>query len=264
MTYLVNGVPLDNPDQGWSFQGSSRPLADVEQSFSGAEEAGRDGVVVGAPGDRASTTMVFVVRTPRAGRERLLALFAGGGTITTALNPGMEATRFAFISSSTEGFRPNEHVVDLSVALRVPDGAWRSITEETFEVAPGVGATALTLFAGMTATVQDAVLRFRGAATGIQITDSSGAWLTLPTVAASTWVRFDSSTGRAWLTSTDSWVGGEEISGLVDFGGPRGRFEIAPSMTAGDPTAWSGRLIVTTATRASALLEVRGKSARLL
>lgn len=120
------------------------------------------------------------------------------------------------------------------------------------------------ILSGISAPVQDAVIRVKGAATGIQITDQSGAWVTLPDVAAGRWVRFEADTGRAFETTTDTWTGGTEVSGAVDFGGPRGVFEITPALTPGDPTSRVGRLTVTTASRSGAVVEVRGKSAHLL
>lgn len=117
---------------------------------------------------------------------------------------------------------------------------------------------------GFSAPVQDAVIRVKGAATGIQVTDSSGAWAILPDVPAGQWIRFETDTGRAYQTATDVWTGGIEVSGLVDFGGPRGVFEITPVMAPGDPGSRSGQVTVTTASRTGAVIEVRGKAAYLL
>lgn len=117
---------------------------------------------------------------------------------------------------------------------------------------------------GLSAPVQDAVLRIKGPATGIQVTDSSGAWVVLPDTPAGTWSRFEADTGRCFQTTTDTWTGGTEVSGSCDFGGPRGVFEIIPVMAPGDPGSRSGQLTVATATRPGAVFEVRGKAAYLL
>jgi len=117
---------------------------------------------------------------------------------------------------------------------------------------------------GLSAPVQDAVLRMKGPATGIQITDSSGAWVVLPDTPAGTWTRFEADTGRCFQTTTDTWSGGTEVSGSCDFGGPRGVFEITPVMAPGDPGSRSGQLTVATVTRTGAVFEVRGKAAYLL
>lgn len=118
---------------------------------------------------------------------------------------------------------------------------------------------------GLSAPIQDAVLRLKGPATGIQVTDSSGAWVILPDTPAGTWSRFEADTGQCFQTTTDVWSGGTEVSGLVDFGGPRGVFEITPVMSPGDPGSRGGQLTVTTATRPGApVFEVRGKPAYLL
>lgn len=117
------------------------------------------------------------------------------------------------------------------------------------------------ILGGLSAPVQDAVIRVRGAATGIQVTDASGSWVTLPNVTASQYVRFEADTGKAFVTTTDTWTGGTDVSGQVDFGGPRGVFEITPVLASLDPSTREGVLTVATVTRSSAVVEVRGKAA---
>ncbi|WP_102193214.1 hypothetical protein [Microbacterium aurantiacum] len=117
---------------------------------------------------------------------------------------------------------------------------------------------------GLSAPVADAVIRVQGAAGGIQIVDSSGAWASLPTVTAGQWVRFECATGRAFITTSDTWTGGTDVSGLVDFGGPRGVFEITPVLTPGDPSTRFGQVTVTTTSRSGASVAVRGRAAYLL
>lgn len=149
-------------------------------------------------------------------------------------------------------------------------GSTEDAPERVYDWTGQVDGSTSTVFArsdilsGLSAPVQDAVIRVKGAATGIQVTDQSGAWVTLPDVAAGRWVRFEADTGRAFETTTDTWTGGTEVSGAVDFGGPRGVFEITPALTPGDPTTRVGRLTVATASRTGAVIEVRGKSAHLL
>ncbi|MGF3056142.1 hypothetical protein [Microbacterium sp. YY-01] len=115
---------------------------------------------------------------------------------------------------------------------------------------------------GLSAPVNDAVLRLRGPAESCLVTDSSGAWVSLPPVPANQYVRFDAKTGRAWQTTSDTWTGGTEVSGLVDFGGPRGWFEITPVLTSPDDRR--GKLTVAgTGVSGATRLEVRGRAAYL-
>lgn len=262
MSYVVNGVPLDNPTLGWSFRGKSKPLSGFEVSFTGSSEAGRDGVSAGSPGDRGSNTMLLVVQAARAQREAIVALFASGGTIESPLEPGMQAP-FRFLSSSVEGYGNSEQLVDVSVVVRVLEGAWQTKEILTFSAPLASASVVMPVFPGMTAAVQDAIVRVKGA-TGIQVSDSSGAWLRLPDVSPSEWVRFDSASGRCFVSTDDVWEGGVERSGLCDFGGPRGRFEITPRMAVGDPSTWGARVTVSTGTRLGGAIEIRGRARRLL
>lgn len=176
------------------------------------------------------------------------------------------------------GSKPTEHVWwDLALSTEgTYDGPWFSGASvpasklETFtwdgivNGSPSTHTVYASWDGGMSAPIQDGVVRVKGAASGIQLTDSSGAWLTLPDIPAGEYVRFDMDTGRAWHTTTETWFGGTEVSGQVDFGGPRGVFEITPVMVGGDPDSRKGVLTVTTVTRSGAEVAVRGKDARLI
>lgn len=111
---------------------------------------------------------------------------------------------------------------------------------------------------GLSAPVQDAVIRVAGPATNVRVTDSSGAWVSLPDAAAGQWVRFEADTGRAYRTTESRWTGGVDVSGLVDFDGPRGVFEITPVMRSG-PDDRAGVVTVT-----GGVVDVRGRSAHAL
>ncbi len=128
------------------------------------------------------------------------------------------------------------------------------LTLQTREIQPGSQA--------ISAPVGDAIIRVKGPATGIQITDSGGSWLRLPDVTASQYVRFHMDTLEGFKTTTDTWVGGTDVSDEVDFNGGREIFEITPAMVNGDPGQRAGLLNVTTVTRgAGAQIQVRGKAA---
>lgn len=263
MKYAVNGVPLDNPDLGWIFRPASKPYSALEVDLTQTQVAGRDGHIA-----TASTTSApfwpMTINTPPSGWEPLLALFANGPlTLTREDRPGVEiACRFAG-STPDRIFTANQWI-DATFLLELTGVYWRDKLAVTTPKTLDTASVVLEVFTGMSAPVQDAVIRLKGAASGVQVTDASGAWVTLPAATAGQWVRFDANTGKCYRTTTDTWSGGEDISGDVDFGGPRGVFEITPQITAGDPRDRRGRLTITSASRTGAVIEVRGKAAYAL
>lgn len=261
--YSVNGVPLDNPSLGWILRSPTKPLSTLTYERASIESAGRDGVVAGLPATTGPVTLRFVVQTARANLETLIAVFGAGGRLTLTASAGREV-QFETLSHTPEGYGPADAIVDATFLIRLPGVFWRDIAQTT-ETSPLTAASVIvSAFGGISAPVADAVIRVQGAATAIQITDSSGAWVTLPNVAAGQWLRFDSASGKAFVTTSDTWSGGTDVSGQVDFGGPRGVFEIAPILTPGNPSVRFGQVAVTTATRSGASVDVRGKAAYVL
>jgi hypothetical protein len=262
--YSINGIPLDNPGFGWSLRSPTQPLSSVTRERPSLQQAGRDGVVPGLGSTARPVTIPFVVATPRSQLETLLALFGAGGTLSQSGDASREV-QFETLSSTPVGYGDADWLVNVTFQLRLPRVFWRDKDSTTHPAAALTSSSVeLSCFDGLSSPIQDAVLRLKGAADGIQITDASGAWVTLPAAAADAWIRFESSTGRAFATTADSWSGGSDVSGHVDFGGPRGLFEITPALDPLDPSVRRGRLTVTTVSRANASFEVRGRSAYIL
>ncbi len=257
---IVNGVPLNNPAKGWVFRAGSVPYSAFEGDLGQVQTAGRDGyaplpVTLGAP------IWPLTVNVAPAGWVALQALLTQPRLVLTdASRPGLEVVgRFA--SSSVDRVFARNEWVDVTYFVELTGAYWRDKLATTVSQ-PLTGAShVMSVLPGMGAPVADAVLRLKGAASGVQVTDASGAWVTFPVAPASTWTRFECATGRAFRTATDVWTGGDDVSGLVDFGGPRGVFEITHVMTGVDPDARAGRLTVASATRTGAVMEVRAKGA---
>jgi hypothetical protein len=261
--YSVNGIPLDNAGFGWVFRALSRPLSEITRELLSMRRVGRDGVVAGLPASTSPVTLKLVVKTPRLHLESLVALVGSGGVLTLT-GPSPRAAVFEYLSHSLEGYGPAERIVDATFLIRIPGAFWRDRDQSTTPADLSAASVSLTCFPGLSAPVQDAAVRVKGAATGIRITDASGAWLALPPVAAAQYVRFEADSGRAFVTSTDTWTGGTEVSGDVDFGGPRSVFEITPVLSPSDPSARSGSLTIATTTRTGAVAAVRGRAAYVL
>lgn len=264
MTFTVNGIPLDNDTYGWALHDKTVLRMGFQHEMVRSRRAGRDGVAV-APSTRDPVVLRIVVSAPDSTRQQLLALFSQQ-RLTLADGSGRTAdARLASVS-------PDDYHGHLAwgqdaFLVEIPAGCWRSVVATSaLTPATALGATA-TLYPGLSAPVQDAVVRFKGPLQDPQVTDPSGAFVALDgTVAAGQFVRFESDTGRAWLTTTDTWAGGTEVSGLIDFGGPRGVFEITPNFpTAADPSIRDGRLTLTQATyNTGSGFQVRGAAAYLL
>lgn len=266
MTLLVNGVPLDDEVKGWALQGGTNPLLSVRMEHTVARMPGRDGVVFSG-GVHGAGEMRFKVKLSRGNREDLFSVFrAPTLTVTSTEHPGLTAVGVLRGSSMENHYDFLDFDEELFV-VEVADGAWRG----TQVTSPLVSASALgadlTVFSGLSAPVQDAAIRLKGPLEDPQVTDTAGSFFVLDgSIPAGQYVRFEADTGRAWLTTTDVWSGGTEVSGQVDFGGPRDVFEITPHMAS--PSAPGTRVGKLTLSQQSfnsgSGFQVRGRSAHLM
>lgn len=261
--YSINGVPLDNPDLQWEFRAPSRPISGIVKRLQTVRDQ-RDGLRrLASEFDAISLTLV--VRTPKASLEHLYALFTAPTLVLTITGQPGRSVEIELETASPEGYGPADAIMDATFVVRVPAAFWRG----QLVVSPPVALTAAThtvpCLPGISAPVGDAVVRVKGAAGSVQVADSAGSWFTIASIPANRWVRFHADSGRAFLMEAAGWSGGTEISGDVDFGGPRRRFEITPFFPDPlDPTVREGRLTVTTASRVGASIEVRAQPAHLI
>lgn len=261
--YSINTIPLDNKVLGWRLLRASSPLPSLSYNSVVLERSGRDGARA-MPSTRGVTTITFTVETNGAGMEPLFALFTTPSlSVTKDDRPGVSATA-TLVSTAVESYHPAKDRYQHSFMVEIRQAAWRgSVVTTPFQASATSGAT-LTLFPGISAPVQDALVRIKGPITNPVVTDDAGSFFTLTgSIAAGSYVRFDMNNGRAWLTTSDTWAGGTEVSGLIDFGGPRGVFEITPKFTS--PTTRIGSVRLTQTTQAAgAGFQVRGQAAHLL
>ncbi len=264
--YSINGVALDNPLLGWQMLAPSLPLSGLRQKRTSSVRAGRDGESV-SPATRGPVSLKFTVRTPYANLGTLLALFSAPTLEVRELADPTKVAYAGLESSTPEQHYPRADLYSHSFVVEVHEGCWRG-EQLTSPLAPAslVNATA-TVFPGLSAPVQDATVRLLGPLTNPQLVDSSGAFLAVEgSLEADQYLRFDSSSGRAWTTTTDTWDGGEEVSGLIDFGGPRGTFEITPHFPSpADPRTRNGQLMLSCDSfGAGSGYQIRGRPAYLL
>lgn len=267
MTYKINGVDLESAALGWTLVRDSTPVLPVENNNPTQEKIGVDGVSQYFA-TRTASSFRFVVKSPLATRGDLLALFTQPTLVVTDTEKvGWEATG-RLLSSSVEAYHEAKGWATDLFVVEIPFGAWRGPLETTAITLAGATGTTLTLFSGISAPVQDAIIRFKGALQNPQIVDQqTGAYVAVTgSIPAGSYLRFESRTGRAWTTTSDVWTGGTEVTGNLDFGGPRGVFEIAPRFTTpGDPTVRNAQLTLTQTTFSSVGgFEVRGRNAFIL
>lgn len=265
MVYSINGVPLDA--SGWHMAGSSEPLMSVSVDITSSRSSGRDGVTH-AGAVRGLGSMKFGIQSDTAeARQSLLALFSQPVlTVTSPRRPGHHAVG-KLRGTSVDlhaGFMPEGEDTFL---VEIPGGCWRDAVESTSALgAAQAGGRFVSVWPGLSAPVQDAVVRVKGPIQKPQIIDSAGSFVALDgDLTASQWWRFDAKTGRSWLTTTDTWTGGTELSALVDFGGPRRLFEVTPRFpTPSDPTVREGRVqLIQAGFSAGAGVQIRGRGAYL-
>lgn len=264
--YSVNGVPLENPTLGWSLLKPTKPLAELTWERPSLRGQSMDGVLPGLPASLGAPVVVFVVQTSRTNYGALVALFADGGTITKT-GDSTKSIAFEVLGTTYEALSAeSDSLIAVTFQARFPSVYWRDSNTVTSTAASLSSSVQVSgLLPGITGIVPDAVIRIKGQASGVQVTDSGGSWFTYsPNFPAGSYLRFECATGRAYVTTSDTWSGGTDVSGVVDFGGPRGVFELTPLLAAGNPASRSARLTVTTATNSGATLQLRGRATYLL
>lgn len=267
MTYKINGVTLTDPARGWKLLRGSTPVSALEYASSSFDVAGRDGSNTFQP-IRRPVTFTFTVRTTSLdARVQLMALF---GSQELLIQPEEAARQYLLatghtLTSTVDEYHEALGITTDSFIVEIPLGCWRSnvvtTSVKTTAVQPSVTAN---YFPDISAPIQDAMVRIQGPIEKPQVQDSGGSFFVIDgTIPADNYVRFEMDTGRAWITNSDTWVGGTELTGEVDFGGPRGLFEITPNFT--DPATRVAKLTLSQLSQnTGAGLMVRGRNAYLI
>lgn len=261
---IVNDVPLNNSTYGWVLRPSSEPFTGMDREIISSKASGMDGVdpVIAT---RGYGLIRLVVNTPQEHLETLEALFARPNLTLKASGTAGRSATGALVSGKPGRIYARGEYIDMEFIVQIHDGVWRGSTIESAPEALSTASYVLDgLLPGLGVEVQDALVRVKGAVTGLQVTDSAGSWFSYSgSLSSSQYLRFHSLSGRAWITTTDDWSGGTEVSGAIDYGGPRQVFEITPTFTT-VPATRQGRLTITTASRSGASIQVRGRAALLV
>ncbi|WP_402843802.1 hypothetical protein [Microbacterium sp. GXS0129] len=263
--YAINNVPLQNATFGWIERAPTEPLSALVRRRRTMQVSGVDGVVPGLGSTMEAVVLRFVVQTPRENLETLNALFGDAGTLTQV---GLANRSVAYETLSSTPLPLNvdgDEIVDMQYMIQLPRAFWRATGTVTSPATPlDASVTVTGLFPGLSAPVTDAIVRVKGESSGVRIVDSGGSWVSMPALTASQYGRFHLDTGECFITTSNTWTGGTDASGLVDFGGIRGGFEFTPRLASGDPSDREARITVTAVTWPGATIEVRGRSAHQL
>lgn len=261
--YKVNGVPLESTH--WFLLDGTQPQLNVTLEHTRVRQAGRHGVLI-VPGATAQPAQIqFVLRIARTHRGTLFTLFQAPLLEITHSEKPFIKLQGVLLSTTTNSHVGYKDYDDVTFTVEIPSGTWKGETVTTPLIAAASGGANLTLLAGISAPVQDAIVRFKGRINRPQLVDAAGSYVLFDgELPAGRYLRFHADTGRAWVTETNTWTGGTEVSGQIDFGGARGVFEITPRHPAGAPADRSGMLqLVQDSFSAGAGVEVRAAPAYL-
>lgn len=262
MSFTIDGVNLQNTERGWSVRAGTRALAARSWERPSLAGAGRDGVVPGLRAAERPQARTLIVKAPRDDVDTLALLVSRGRQLRRFDNPGRVAD-IEVLSFSPAGRGDAEAVVDVTIVYRIPALHFRDETDGTWSTPLNAATVAVDVMAGLTGAVHDAAVRIRGGVTAPRVQDSAGSWMAWPGVLpASQWLRFELTSGRAFLTGTDTWTGGTEVTDDVTNGPGPYPLELTPLITNPATLASAARLTVTTTARTgSPTIEVRGRRA---
>lgn len=252
LTYKINGVALNDPAQGWTLVRGSIPVSGLEYTAPALDVPGVDGTVF-LPSTRRPVALNLIIKSTLANRGKLLAVMSTPKLeITDDKRPGMVATG-RLLSSTVEDYHEVKGWAKDLFIIEIVSGCWRGPQVTSTPKPLVAGGTHFTAYPGLTAPVQDGKVLITGPVQNPQVVDSNGSFFKLTgTVEAGSTLEVDLANGRAY-------IGAVEVSGLLDFGGPRGGFEITPSMP-----DMVGKLVLTAASYGTgSSVSVSGKPAYL-
>ncbi len=247
MSYQINGIELNNKTLGWTLERGSVLASALSFEGSSFSLPGRDGSIV-FPTVRKPSTISFQMKSGLATRADLLALFTQPVLeITNDDRPGLVAEGY-LLTSSVDAFHDQPQWARDTFIVEIPDGAWRTQATQTYDSVPG--PSELEVFPGLSAPVQDALLRVyitpeSDVIQGFRVSDSGGSFIRYTTIFVPGDIfYYDSLTRRAWIGEVDDGPDySNEVTGWIDYGGRRGFFEIQPQLSnPTDPTSRVGSL----------------------
>lgn len=255
-TFTINGIDLDSNTFGGHLSDNSSPFPGISNRSLSLTGGGRDGNTFVVPSED-SPIFTFTESVPIGGSEAFLALM-DSNTLLIGHDSRQATAELLTIApgSRTPGY------VDYLVTLRIYDMFWRDTSVgTTAAVTITSGSQVVPVMSGISAPVRDTIIRLKGSLTNPQVTDTLGTFFQyIGTVSGTNYLRFESATGRAYITTSNVWTGGTEVTGSVLNGPTSYFFSLTPLFS--DPVTRSGSVTVTSTAQASSpTIEVRAAGA---
>jgi hypothetical protein len=265
--FSIDGVPLNNPTLGWVLMEDTNTKVGRSFERPSISGAGLDGVATGLRATVGPPVFTMTIQSPEVHLGALQTLLTNGTELKKATLPGRYAL-FEVLSLTPAAFVPDESIWLITALVRLPEVYYRDTTVTTWtqQLPSNTNATStvVNVFDGITAPVRDAVFRIRGAANGqMKVSEPSGSFFAWPgNLSAGQYLRFHSDTGRAFVTNSDTWSGGTEVTGDIANGPGPYPFEITPIIVNGDPRVRSGQVtLIVNGSSSLGTFEVRGRRA---
>lgn len=251
--YKLGGVLLDNPSKGWYTQMGSEPYTGFSRDAVSLTIPGRDGVVGGLTLDRGPAILPLKMRMPASRLREFLALMDVSTKIATV--DGLYEAVVEPLSASPSNLPTATPVVDVDCTWRVPSGVWRDVATTTGTPVPLTsGNITADVLPGLGAPVRDLSLRVKGPVNTVRIEDvRTNSWWSYPfAVSAGQSIIFTNGFAVLSNFADSNWDDyTTNVTDKIDYGGPRGRFELLPMFTGSDPANRKGQVRVKTTTPGS-------------
>lgn len=236
-TYLVDGVPLDDPDGRWSLLEGTVFSTGSSRSVSNIAVPGMDGAL---PGRSSAASMPLVLKMDALGHtadglarnlSAISSLLSASSMTVTRVLGGVESTASAQGESvSVPEYFPSALLARFTATLRLPVAVWRG------RVADFAGDGQVTTLDGSTAPIDDALLLIDGPATD-PVISCGDAWAKLTlTLGSGDAALIDCKTWTVRAGSGVTFAGGGDVkTGVLTTSGGPYLLRLVPRMVATDP-----------------------------
>lgn len=252
----LNGVALNGA--GWYLLEESKPFPGFARRRRGVAAPGMFGTIPESP-DRDAPVILETIRCSPSARDDLEALLDSDTLILS--NDTIEALVELEVGEPQHFTTGDDEVwADYRCTFRVPGVYFRSKTATTSTPASiNAASVDVSVLSGISGRVTDAILRVKGAVSGLRVEAGSSFVTFGDAVESNEYLRIDTGARTAHVTTSDTWTGGTDVTGDLDWGPGFYPLVIAPVFS--DPATRAGKLTVKTTSRSGAAIEVRAKGA---
>lgn len=228
-TYTLDAIALDDPDMRWLLDKETGIRIRGSFRDSGAQLPGRDGDLAGLSPDIEAGTLPItldILGTSHAQMMRSIAFWQGvfsqRGRLLPLIHELGDGTSIIAMVQAKGSIEPQQ-ITDsecrLPALFTVPGVFWRSLatSDSTANITATQVTTVLVGLAGSSGSINDALIRVKGALSGLVVTDPvSGDSLTVTTaLAAGEYLVIDCANWTAKKVTSDTWTGGTDVSQYV-------------------------------------------------